>query len=292
MEELSFKKISIEDKSIFTQMLQACPPNISEYTFTNLFMWSGPKKMEFAQYEEGLVLAAEKEGKRYFLPPIGYQDCLKTFAFLMDYGLKKNIREFELVPEYQKKHIKYASARIMPDRNNFDYLYKATSLATLKGWRLDGKRGFVKKFKENYSFVYKKYDSAMKKDCLELFNKWMAGKMTANPSVEREKIAFSTFLDHFDLLDAAGGVVFVEGQAVALSFGEKLNDTTFVVHFEKADSSYTGSYQMMNQLFIQNEAAERCLFVNREQDMGIEGIRKAKESYVPIRLIKKYKVTF
>jgi hypothetical protein len=98
--------------------------------------------------------------------------------------------------------------------------------------------------------------------------------------------------DNYRVLGLSGGVVLVEGRVAAFSFGEKLNDTTFVVHFEKADPAYTGSYQIINQLFVQNEVSGRYLFVNREQDLGIEGIRKAKLSYVPVRLLKKYLVSY
>ncbi len=293
MDLLNFKSITMEDKPVFDRFFSLYLPKISEYTFTNLFIWSKPKNIEFTVYEDGLLMTArDKEDRPYFLPPIGYEDCEKMLNFLIDYGREHDIRLIELVPEFQKKYIKKPGCTVLADRNSFDYIYKSSSLATLKGWRLDGKRGFVKKFRENYPFEYKRYEAQYQKQCLELFETWMGEKHAVDKSILDEYSAFQEFIGHFDRLNASGGLIFVQGKLAAFSFGERLNETTFVIHFEKADSAYTGSFQIINQLFMQKEAAEKFPFVNREQDMGIEGLRKAKLSYAPFKLLKKYTVAF
>ena len=121
---------------------------------------------------------------------------------------------------------------------------------------------------------------------------WAEAKKEKDATVNDELSAFKEFMENYHHLSAVGGVIIIDNKIAAFSFGERLNDTTFVVHYEKADNSYTGGYQVINQLFVQNEVSGKYLFVNREEDMGNEGIRKAKLSYVPIRLIKKYTVTF
>jgi hypothetical protein len=103
--------------------------------------------------------------------------------------------------------------------------------------------------------------------------------------------ALCELLEHYDRFRCAGAVVCVEGVPAAFSFGEALNDSTFVVHFEKADTRLVGSFQTINQQFVQNEVLGGYEFVNREQDLGVPGLRKAKESYVPIRMEKKYIVS-
>lgn len=286
-----FKKITLEDKAVFEKMFTVCQPGISEYTFTNLFIWS-PKKIEYTAYEEGLIMTAVSHGERYFLPPIGFNDCQKTIQFLVDYGSREGIRQIFRLPEYQKKYVKKIPCRISPDRDNYDYIYKAELLSSLKGWRLDGKRGFVKKFRENYSYVYQVYDESLREECLRLAHHWADARKEKDPSIEDELTAIHSLLDHYHQLNVVGGVLLVDGKAAAFSFGERLNDTTFVIHFEKADPAFIGSYQMINQLFVQNEVHNKYLFVNREQDLGIEGIRKAKLSYAPLRLLKKYTVKF
>ena len=200
--------------------------------------------------------------------------------------------EIRLVPEYQKKFAKTPGIHITPDRDNFDYVYKAQLLATLKGWRLDGKRGFIKKFRAQYPFQYEPYRKEFEKDCLKLMESWLASRESVDPTARNEYEAVRIFLDHWDALGAQGGIITVEGKLVAFSFGEKLNDTMFVVHFEKADPTYIGSYQMINQQFAEHCAAPGFLFINREQDMGLEGLRKAKQSYAPMKMIKKYTIQF
>lgn len=292
MDELNFKQVNLEDKPIIDKFFSAFQPGISEYTFTNLFMWSKPKEIAYAIHNEGLIIKAHSHGKKYFLPPIGFTDCHQTFDFLINYGITHNIRLIELIPEHLKKYIKNNQYKIIPDRNSFDYLYRTQSLATLKGWRLDGKRGFVKKFIKNYAFEYQKYKLQHKKGCVKLMQDWFDTKIEKDPTVNDEWAAFHKFINNFNKLNAVGGVIIVDDKIIAFSFGEKLNDTTFVIHFEKADPAYIGSYQIINQLFVQNEVSGKYIFVNREQDMGIEGIRKAKLSYAPIRLVNKFTISF
>ncbi len=292
MTDLNFKKITIEDKDLIEKCFTICQPGISEYTFTNIFIWSKPKELLYVKLDEGLIFLAHIHGERYFMPPIGFMDCHKTFESLLEYGVARNIHLIRLIPEYQKKYTKNMPVKIIPDRNSFDYIYKTSSLESLKGWRLDGKRGFIKKFTETYNYKYEQYTEQHKKGCLELAENWASGKRSSDPTVDDELIAIRTFLDNYDRLSSTGGVIIIDEKIIAFIFGEKLNDTTFVIHFEKADHTFTGSYQIINQLFVRNEISGRYLFVNREEDMGIDGIRKAKMSYVPIRLLKKYTVSF
>lgn len=292
MPALEFKPIEIGDKPLFDKFFSVFQPAISEYTFTNLFMWAQIKDTQFARMEEGIVLKTFHHNEACFLPPVGYNDCQKTLDSLMEYGAANGIRKFRLISEHFRKFLKHPGVKIVPDRGNFDYVYKTQSLASLKGWRLDGKRGFIKKFRENYEFKYESYTADHRNACLDLYRKWVEERGGGDPSIQDEWNAFQTFLGNFTTLGAVGGVLTVGGILTGFSFGEKLNDNTFVVHYEKADTSFTGSYQMINQQFIQKEADGEFLFVNREQDLGIEGIRKAKLSYAPIRLVKKYQANY
>ncbi len=295
MNSLEFKKISIEDKHVFDHYFNSYLPKISEYTFTNLFIWSKPRDIRYAIYEGGLIMTAlDREGRSYFLPPIGFENCKVVLEFLIEYGKQNDIRLIELLPEFQKKYLKGQPCRIIPDRNSFDYIYKSSSLASLKGWRLDGKRGFIKKFIQNYSYEYVCYDDGFKSQCLELYEIWLGEKHLMDKNINDEYFSFREFLSNFSSLSdtLTGGLIFVKDRLAAFAFGERLNDTTFVVHFEKADLEFIGSYQIINQLFIQNEVFPIYPYVNREQDMGVEGLRKAKLSYSPFRLIKKYTVSF
>ncbi|MEJ5285030.1 MAG: DUF2156 domain-containing protein [Brevinematia bacterium] len=286
---LNFKKIELSDKKIIDNYFSTYHPKISEYTFTNLFMWSDVRNIRWSKILDGLVFLGEKDNESYFFPPIGVKDCEKAFDNLIDYAIKNNIKTISLVPEYQIKFVKNKGLKIIPDRDNFDYIYKAEKLAFLKGWRLDGKRGFIKKFKENYNFIYRKFELNDKKNCIALFEKWMEGKEDFNLASDEYK-SFLKFIGNFENLNANGGIIEVESKLVAFEFGEPLDDTTFVIHFEKADISYTGSFQIINQQYVEHEIYPHYKFVNREQDMGVEGLRKAKLSYAPFKLLKKYEI--
>ncbi len=287
--DINFKKIELSDKKIIDSYFKTYIPKISEYTFTNLYMWSDIRNIRWEKILDGIVFLGEKENEKYFFPPIGVSDCNKIFDILLDYGIKNKINSISLIPEYQIKFLKNRGLQIIPDRNNYDYVYKSEKLAFLKGWRLDGKRGFIKKFTENYNFIYRRFEVKDKNNCIKLFEKWLSNKENLPLAIE-EYESFKKFIESYEFLDAVGGVIEVDGNIVAFEFGEPLDENTFVIHFEKADISYTGSFQMINQQFVQNEVYPKYKFVNREQDMGIEGLRKAKLSYVPFKLIKKYEV--
>jgi hypothetical protein len=286
---LNFKKIELSDKKIVDFYFSIYSPKISEYTFTNLFIWGDVKNIRWSYIFEGIVFLGKRDNEEYFFSPVGVSDCNKTFDLLIEYGIKNNIKTISFVPEYQIKFLKHKNIKIIPDRNNFDYLYKSEKLALLKGWRLDGKRWFIRKFKENYNFIYRKFELKDKNECLMLFENWLATKSFDHLAME-EFTAFKKFMENYEFLNVKGGLIEVEGKIVAFEFGEPLDKNTFVIHFEKANVSYTGSYQIINNQFVLNEVYPHYRFVNREQDMGIEGLRKAKLSYAPVRLVKKYEV--
>ncbi len=287
--QLNFKKLELSDKKLIDLYFTTYSPKISEYTFTNLFMWGDVRNIRFANLLDGIVFMGERIKEKYFYPPIGVSECEKAFEIIVNYGIKNNFSSISLIPEYQIKFLKNKGLNFYPDRENFDYVYKSEKLALLKGWRLDGKRWFIKKFKENYNFIYRRFNQEDKNNCISLFETWLSGKDNS-PLAMDEFLAFKKFINNFESLSATGGVIEVEGKIIAFEFGEPLDNNTFVIHFEKANTSYTGSYQIINNQFILNEVYPTYKFVNREQDMGLEGLRKAKLSYAPFKFIKKYEV--
>jgi hypothetical protein len=288
MQEPVFKRITLEDKPLIDAFFLSAQPQLSEYTFTNMYAWGSFRELEYASYEGGILFRAHHRGERYFLSPVGYSDCERIYRFMADYGASHGLESIKLVTGHQKHYAHLTGYPVVSDRPDWDYVYRTESLATLKGWRLDGKRGFVKKFRENYRSEWVSYDNSYKDACIGLLDKWMEGKREGNPGIEEEYQALRLFLDQFDRLGCVGGLLFADGKLAAFTFGERLNDRTFVVHFEKADTSFTGVFQTVCNQFVLHEAAGKYDFVNREQDLGIEGIRKAKTSWAPFRHVKKY----
>jgi len=226
-----------------------------------------------------------------FLPPVGFSDCEKAFVAMNEMAASEGIDAIVRIPEWAKRFLP-RGGHVVAEREHFDYVYKSHLLAELKGWRLDGKRAFVRKFHEAYpNWQFLPYEKHWLEGCERLLARWGEGKEN-DRGIQAEREAIALVLENAFLLGVAGGVLVVDGEVVAFSFGEKLNETTFVTHFEKADTRFVGCYQMINQQMAIHYIAPSFLFVNREQDLGIEGLRKAKMSYAPFKFVKKYRYQF
>lgn len=288
MSSWDFKPLTLDDRPYLDRVFLHAQPQASEFTFTNLFTWGQARHNEFCRRDDGVVFRLTWEGETYLLAPIGFNDCEKAFGDIMDLCVKNGYKTIRLASEYQKRFARKKGFHIEHDRPNYDYVYRTESLATLKGWRLDGKRGFVRKFLGQYTHTFETYTENDKSECLDFLERWVDNKREGNPSVMEEYQALRIFIDHYGSLGCTGGVLRIDGQVQGFTFGERLNDRTFVVHFEKAETAFTGIYQALNQMFVNKEALGRYQLINREQDLGLEGLRKAKMSYAPLKLIKKY----
>ncbi len=285
---MSWRHLKREDKILFDNWFRKMQPKISEFTFTNLFIWQKAQNICWRPYKEGALLIREENGETVLLPPVGFQDCEQVFQELVEIARSEGIRAIVRIPEWAKRFLpRYG--QLHPQREHFDYVYKSTQLAELKGWRLDGKRAFVRKFIQNYpNWQFVRFTRNHLQACEKLLDRWVADKQEV-PGILEEQEATLLLLDYAEEFTIDGGVLLVDGEVVAFSFGEKLNETTFVTHCEKGDTSYVGVYQMINHQMAQHIIAPSYLFVNREQDLGIEGLRKAKKSYAPLKMIKKYR---
>jgi len=288
---MEFREIRLEDKTRFDQWFSAMQPKISEFTFTNLFVWGKSQKIQWMEWKEEALLVKEEGGRRVFLPPVGFSDCEKAFVAMKEIAASEGVDAIVRIPEWAKRFLP-RGGHVVAEREHFDYVYKSHLLAELKGWRLDGKRAFVRKFREAYpGWQFLSYEEHWRKGCECLVERWCEGK-EKNPGVQAEREAIVLMLDYAVRLGVVGGVLVVDGEVIAFSFGEKLNDITFVTHFEKADTNFVGCYQMINQQMAIHYIAPFYLFANREQDLGIEGLRKAKMSYAPFKFVKKYRYEF
>ena len=232
MDKLKFKTLSLDDKLLFDKYFNEYPSGISEYTFTNLYVWRNSREVEYAQYNEGLIILACFDNEKYFMPPIGFKDNKKIFTFLLDYGIKHNItHSIKRVHEKQIYSIQNMGLKITEDRNNFDYVYNTEDMAFLKGRKYSSKRNFVKKFCSEYYHRYTPYTNDCKKASLNLMKKWLNNKNINEKTLVSEYKAIEEFLNNFENLNAIGGVLCVGLEIVSFAFLEKLNKNTFVIHF-------------------------------------------------------------
>jgi hypothetical protein len=179
--------------------------------------------------------------------------------------------------------------RFIPERDYFDYIYLREDLVMLSGKKYQAKRNHINKFSKLYRYEYKVLTPDLVPQCLALECKWYKANRTEEDALElsHERRSLTFALQHAVELDLMGGVICVEGQIVAFSFGAPINRDTFAVHVEKADVRYDGVYSVMNFEFARR-IPEQYMYVNREEDLGIAGLRQSKQSYRPVFLLEKH----
>ena len=177
------------------------------------------------------------------------------------------------------------------DRDYADYLYLRTDLATLSGKKFQSKRNHVNKFKRTYNYEYTAITPDRIQECIDLEAEWCkANDCDQHEGTGNERRALLYALHNFDELGLTGGILHVDGKIAAFTFGMPINQETFGVHVEKANTQIDGAYAMINYEFS-NHLPEQYIYVNREEDLGIEGLRKAKLSYQPTIVLAKYMAT-
>lgn len=288
---MNFKKITFDCKEEFDKYFKYTPYKSADYSTAMVLLWSDFYEMEYAIVEDMLVFHDNEGDDGSFSYPIGNGDEKKALEAIMDYCKEKDI-PFEIngiLKETEEKMIQMFGDIFETeyDRDIADYLYSSESLATLKGKKLHGKRNHINRFKAEHDWSYEPLNDENALETITMLMEWKMKNCSEEDEEEKEEIcAAKKALIYFKELNLVGGVLRSEGRIVAFSVGEPINDKVFVVHFEKAFGEIQGTYAMINQQFIQHEATE-YEFINREEDLGEEGLRKAKLSYRPVELVEK-----
>ncbi|NHJ19606.1 MAG: DUF2156 domain-containing protein [Candidatus Lokiarchaeota archaeon] len=301
MELAKAKKISLKDKPIFDSFFQKYPPQNSEFTFTNLFMWRKFYEWSYIEWKNHLILFSKEYFKKsraplsgqdeavYFFPPIGPNpgEIIFNIAELYEKA------EFNRVPEdlvnsiIKDERFVVMNFEIVDDRDNWDYVYEAETLKTLPGNRYRQNRRWLNKFLQTYNYEFEILTEDLINKCKKLQLEWCVMRQCEeDQGLEQEQEAIYEALDNFSELGFKGALICVDNKCAGYTFGEMLNSDTLVIHVEKAHVQYEGGYQAIGNLFLKNVYSD-VTFVNREQDLGVEGLRRAKESYKPIRMVKK-----
>lgn len=288
-----WKKLTLESKAIIDEYTKG-KFDISDNTFTNLFLWSFGEDTEYRIEDEILIIKSVYDGQIYYHMPIPkyekYEDeeTLKKIIKIIKELLseKAPVLYFtEYWVEKLKEYFNFTEARYLED-----YIYSVEKLANLSGRNLAKKKNRVANFKKNYNYTYEKISEDNIQEVIEFQKLWAKINIDKDQEVLiSETIGIIEVLKNFKCLDVIGGLLRVDGKIIAYSLGEELNEKMFVVHVEKALIDYIGSYQAINMIFLQEEALKYEL-VNREDDFGDEGLREAKLSYRPINLLKKFSI--
>ncbi len=277
-----FKPVGLEDCGLISRFLEEHSSPVCEMNFPNILIWSGSERPRWTILEGNLCLLVDPtfEGA-YFLPPAGPSVSTGTIAAC----LERAPRLSRVPEEFAAKH--GAGFRVEEDRDNFDYVYLVEDLIELKGKRFDGKRNRIKKFESTFAHEYCRLAPEHVDDCRGLFHQWFGEKAYTDPYMLAEKEAILEALRLLSSLDVKGGVVTIGGRVEAFTIGARLNSDTALIQIEIANPAFPGLAQWINREFLRREWSS-FRFVNREQDLGVPGLRRAKLSYQPDRLIKKF----
>lgn len=293
---IEFKKITLEDKAWMTQKMKEDDRRGCEFSFGNNFIWRNVYQVEVTELYACLVVKFDADGDDCLSFPVGNGDKQRAIeALIADAAEKKQVLQFENILEEDKQLLEehFPGQFVVNEvRDGFDYIYSREKLATLAGKKLHGKRNHINRFMENNNWTYEPMTSDNKYECLKMNESWCDKKACDwNQGMKDEFCAVQESVKYFEELGFVGGVIRVDGEIVAFTIGEPLNSDTFVVHIEKAFPDIQGAYPMINQQFVQRECPD-FLYVNREDDTGSEGLRKAKLSYYPDILLKKYSAEY
>ncbi len=285
-------EIDLSFKGIIKDHLSGYPLEASEYTFTNLFAFRDLYNFKLSQLKDNLIILKGTKPVSLFCP-VGNTEIINVLDELFDY-LKKYPGEpcIERIPEsFVTAHLISNERFIVEEeRNHFDYVYDLKELVELKGRKFHDKKNKANKFRHSYKYKYAALTPDLIGECLEFERHWCEVRECEKYySLNKERCAILEMLNNFESLNLRGGIIRVENKIAALTLGEKFLPDTFVIHIEKAHTGMPGLYQVINQEFLMHEAND-CRYVNREQDLGIEGLRNAKMSYNPVKFIKKYRV--
>lgn len=289
---LDFKNIKISDKVWIEELLKHSDFRGAEYCFTNLFIWDEVYHSKITRYNDFLLFTSGSgDTARYLFPP-GKGDIKEAIELLEADAIERNVK-FVLIglsaqTKEQLETMCPGKYDFTVERNSFDYIYEREKLVSLAGKKLQSKRNHLARFRELPGWEYEDITEQNLQECINYSNDWCKlNGCGENLSLMLECCAVNKALAHYSELKLRGGLLRLDGKVVAYTVGEPLNSDTVIVHIEKADSEIRGSYPMINREFAER-LSEGYAYINREDDAGDEGLRRAKSSYYPVFMQEKY----
>lgn len=293
-----FRRPELGDAELISGYFHKYPTRSCDRTFANVYLWAKFYQVVFTQYKNTLVFRDNSAGYGYAFP-VGTDEDVKAVipdliqeaenageTFCM-YGVTRE--HFEQLEQWfpGKFQCEY-------NRDEADYVYETEKLATLSGKKLHSKRNHINKFKQIFEgrWDYEPLTEESVEECFQMAMKWrIENECEEDEEKNQEMCVTMNSLRLLKELHLMGGILKIDGEVVAFTIGEAINEDTFVVHIEKAFAEVEGAYTMINQQFVEHELLGKYQYVNREDDVGMEGLRKAKMSYHPVFMVEKGYVT-
>ncbi|CRF50289.1 hypothetical protein HHE06_01100 [Helicobacter heilmannii] len=290
---MEFNPLNLARKDRLDAALKADYFLVSDVNFTNLYLWQSAREISLAFVEGCVVIrtAYPKEAPFYFYP-IGAGDKRAVLEQLIAHAkAQQEVLEFRALQSTHKEDLEQFYPNTFSyeaKRDRFDYVYSVAELIALSGKKFHKKKNHLNAFLKAYPhYTYEPISRLNISDLKLSLKEWHRLDDPQDLGLEHEYLGILNTLDIYEKLPLLGGVIKIEGHIVAMSFGEKINPDMALIHIEKADPGVRGAYQMINQQLLAHAFAD-CVHVNREEDLGIEGLRQAKMGYHPVFFVEKY----
>lgn len=292
---LSFHPTTLSDKPWIDAILHRTGERGCEYNFTNLYAWCDTYTLHVAQVEGCLTSYMTGVIGPSYLYPVGGDARAAVLALAEDARERgEPLRLGCLTAEHMAQLEGWFPDcfTFAPDRNGWDYLYRVERLATLSGKKLHGKRNHIHRFEEsNPDWCFEVLTPDNLPECVEMERQWALENLEGNSTLRADGAALARCMARFEEMGLEGGLIRVGGRVIAFTMGEPMGAAdTYAVHFEKAFGSIQGAYPIINREFARWVQANHpeVVYLNREDDMGVEGLRTAKASYYPDLMVEKY----
>lgn len=291
---ISFSRLQLAQKAQYEDILFACGSRSCEYSFANLYLWG---RQEAAFFPEGIAFFSHFYGKSVYPYPIGTGNRRAILEAVLEDAKSRGIpcRITSMTQAETEELESWFPGRFLfrPDRDGFDYVYAIDDLADLKGRKFQKKRNHVHKFQASHPGCL---SVPLEKENLpqaqEMVAQWFRQRLAEDPHGDYllEQIALSRAFRHFEALGMEGLMLVENGQVLAVTLASRLSENTMDVHFEKAREDVDGAYAAVNCEFARYLRLKHpeLAFLNREDDLGLPGLRQAKLSYQPHHMEEKY----
>ena len=289
---IEFHKVELCDKNWIREKLKEKKNAGCDFSFGNIFAYGAKTDIFVADCFGCLVIKAVYPDTDYYYFPVGNGDRAAALNAVIDEAHKSERRAVLYGMNEEEKELLnslyHGAFEVQLNRDTFDYVYLTEELISLSGKKFQPKRNHISFFRRNNIWNYERIEKSSIPECLEMSEKWLEqSNAEYRDDLEAELKIIRRAFANYDELDYVGGLIRADGKVVAYTMGEKLTDDTFCIHIEKAFADIRGASQLINQQFAENEL-KSYKYINREDDVGADNLRKAKLSYNPVFMVEKY----
>lgn len=294
---INFKSVGLEDKLWIDRLLASEDSMSADFNFTNIYVWDNTYRQKVAEFSGRLLIRLMYCCTPFYAFPVGGGDLKAAVEALREdaaaFGAPLKIRGITSENLLLLEALYPGEFEVADDCFSFDYVYTAQKLAELPGKKLSSKRNHINRFVESNDWSFEPVTEENLRECIAMSEEWYQ-QNREHGNFEDERLALDRAFQSFKYLGLEGGILRSSGQIIGFTIGERLNSNTYIVHFEKAFSHIQGSYAMINREFARyvRERFPRLVYINREDDMGVENLKKAKRSYYPDLMVEKFTATW